>query len=71
MAKAKAPAEFNIIPLDTMIEVVAIMPDEKVYIFDMTVGQWKKMKKKAGVFYYSYQKGFSKFPDAIRTEYKG
>lgn len=69
MAKAK-DTEFNILPQNTTIEAVAIMPDGVVYIFDLTISQWKRLKKKPGVVYYSFQKGFSSFKDAIRTEYK-
>lgn len=69
MAKAK-PTEYSVLPHDTTIEVVAIIPDGTVYIFDVTILKWQKMKKKPGVYYYPFQKGFSSFKDAIRTDYK-
>lgn len=69
MAKAKS-VEFTSIPSDTIIEVVAVIPDGSVYIFDMTHHKWQTMKKKTGVHYYPFQKGFSSFKGAIRTEYK-
>lgn len=69
MAKAKAP-EYSAIPHNTTIEVVALVPDGKVYIFDVPLHKWQTLKKKPGVVYYAFQKGFSSFKDAIRTEYK-
>jgi hypothetical protein len=64
----KKVSDFEILPSNTTIEVVAITQD-KTYIFDMTIEQWRKITKKPGVQYLSYQKGFSKFKDAVRTEY--
>lgn len=69
MAKAK-PTEYSALPYDTIIEVVAVALDGKAYIFDITIQKWQKMKKKPGVHYYPFQKGFSSFKDVIRTEYK-
>lgn len=69
MAKAK-PTEYMALSYDTIIEVVAIMPDGIIYIFDLNILKWVAFKKKPGVIYYPFQKGFSSFKDAIRTEYK-
>jgi len=69
MAKAK-PTEYSVLPYDTIIEVVAVVTDGSVYIFDVTLHKWQTLKKKPGVHYYPFQKGFSSFKDAIRTEYK-
>jgi hypothetical protein len=66
---AKKPADFEILPTNTTIEVVAITGDGTTYIFDMTIQQWRGITKKPGVQYLSYQKGFSQFKEAIRTDY--
>lgn len=51
------------------VDVVAILPTGKTYIFEMKIKQWLTMKKKPGVQYSAFQKGFAQFKDAIRTEY--
>jgi hypothetical protein len=66
---AKKPADFEILPSNTTIEVVAIIPDGTAYIFDLTIADWRNIKKKPGVQYLSFQKGFSQFKEAIRTDY--
>lgn len=67
---AKKQTGFVGLPEITIVDVVAKTPDGKVYIFDMYFGEWLKIKKKPGVVYTAFQKGFSNYPDAIRTEYK-
>lgn len=66
----KKQSDFVQLPLDTAIDVVAKTTDGKVYIFEMSFGQWLKINKKPGVHYSAYQKGFASFPGAIRTTYK-
>lgn len=46
--------------LDQNIEVVRIKGDE-VIKKEMTLSEWKKLKKQKGYLYIPYQKGFSQF----------
>lgn len=68
-AAKKQAADYEILPSNTTIEVVAITKDGTTYIFDFTIQQFKGITKKTGVQYLSFQKGFSQFKNAIRTEY--
>jgi hypothetical protein len=67
--ETKKSVEYQVLPSNTTVEVVAILADGTTYIFDMTIDQWAKIDKKPGVQYLPYQKGFAQFKDAIRTNY--
>lgn len=65
----KTAAAFVQLPLNTIIDIVAVTKDQ-TYIFEMSYGDWLRIKKKPGVKYLAFQKGYAAFPGAIRTEYK-
>lgn len=57
------------LPPGTVIEVVAYTPDDKSYIFEITFGEWLTMKRKPGVYYRAFEKGYYSARDAIRVDY--
>lgn len=68
-AAKKTAANYDILPSNTVIEVIAITANGTEYIFDLTIEQWKTIVKKPGVQYLSYKKGSSQFKNAIRVDY--
>ena len=70
---AKRQSTYQGLPPETVIEVVAISnfatPEEKSFIFDIKFGDWLTMKKKPGIYYRAYEKGFYSPRDAIRIDY--
>lgn len=70
---AKRQSTYQGLPPETIIEVVAIsnfaQPNEKNYIFEIKFGDWLTMKRKPGVYYRAYEKGFTNPRDAIRIDY--
>ena len=54
---------------DTIIEVILTKGDEVVKK-EMTVGEWRVLKKQSGYVYRAFQKGFSKYthPGPDNTE---
>jgi hypothetical protein len=52
---------FELLPLETIIEVVAIDREGGAMKKEMKYGDWLEIKKKKGFIYKAYQKGFSQF----------
>lgn len=67
--ETKKSVDYQLLPNSTIIECVAVTADGTEYIFDITFGQWMTIKKKPGVQYFPFQKGFAQFRNAIRTTY--
>lgn len=58
--KKKTEVKSIDLPDSTIIEVVRTK-DNEVIKKEMTVGEWKKLKKQFGYNYTAYQKGFSQY----------
>ena len=58
---AKPTFTTDLIPNNTIIEVLAIDKLGKVVKKKMTFSEWKSIKRKKGFIYKAYQLGFSQF----------
>lgn len=66
---AKRKTEPNLFPPETIIEVISITQNGSVFIFDIKFKDWLTIKKKTGVVYTAYQKGYSSYSNAVRLDY--
>lgn len=46
---------------NTILEIVKIAGDGKVFVKEMTFNEWRKFVKNPGCRYIAYQKGFQQF----------
>ena len=65
MAKRRKK-DYNVLPINTMIEVIARNGD-KIYKKEMEYGEALKMPKKKGWTYQFFQLGFSQYSNIIKS----